>query len=120
MSECFDEHGRPTLVKVGAVDYTVLWVDVQQARAIRTCAQQDPWYQTIQLLDVVPPTGLAVDFVHELFHALRYQSPVAGNEDEITEEQAAQLCAVGLTAFWRDNPRTFAWWRGLVGLDDAP
>jgi hypothetical protein len=115
MVEQFDDAGRPVRVKVGPVDYTVLWVDIATWRAMGTPGQQDPICQTIRLLADHPAGGIAVDFVHELMHAFRYQSPICGVGD-INEEMACQLAATNLTAFWRDNPLTFAWWASLLAL----
>lgn len=71
----------------------------------------------IRIYADMPPTRLAACFLHELIHALHAASPLANRHTDIEEEQMADLCSLGLVAFWRDNPSIFSWWSGLIKGD---
>ena len=108
--ESMDGEKRPTLVKVGPYDYKVIWTDLQREQ---DCVGLHSALQLEITLDCkLPKTLLAVTFLHEVCHALYAMTHDQG--ESITHEEQADLYANGLTAFWRDNPRTFEWWRGLL------
>ena len=115
-SERIDEQGRPVRVKVGAVDYTVQWHGLEWHRQTGAMGQQDMILLTIDLYEALAPHQIAVTFMHEIVHALHLHSLNDGN---LNGEEIAALVSVGLTAFWRDNPLAFYWWRGLLTAGEA-
>jgi hypothetical protein len=107
-TEKFDETGKPVLVKVGAVDYTVEWYDEYQFRARNAFGQGDHLYAKLGACNFLKPQAMAVAFLHEVTHALHFGSS-ASQDKELDVEHIAELVSNGLAAFWRDNPGTMQW-----------
>lgn len=111
MTEQFDEQGRPVLVKVIAHDYVISWKDDGWRYKEEHRGQCDGNTQEIIIVEQLPPSQIAETFLHEIMHALSF---VLRPADELSIEQCAVFFGPLLVAFWRDNPRTFAWWSALI------
>lgn len=114
MTEQFDAQGRPVRVKVGPVDYTVSWHPREWMDVYGRRGHCNDAYQALALCEDIGSSRLATTFLHEICHAVNNES--ACSFEDMNDEAAARVYSSGLTAFWRDNPLTFAWWAGLLGF----
>jgi hypothetical protein len=104
---------RPEKVRVGAVDFDVLWCDNAWFRSANACAQFDAMEQTIRVYENGSPSMLACRFAHEVAHAVIWYNGNDGG-DTVTMEQAADAAGYQLTDFWRSNPDAFAWYAECI------
>lgn len=103
----------PSIIKVGPIDVVCEVMDMRGMRIANKLAQYDPIYQVITINTVTTKQSLAVDFMHELIHAIIHNSAM-GCYTEFKNEDIATSISVGLAMVWRDNPHLVKWWSSLL------
>ena len=99
-------------MRIGAIDFDVIWEDQAWSRAASSCAQFDGEKFTIRVWQEGPERALACRFVHEVIHGLCWQHLVS--KEPHTEEEVCNLASYELADFWRSNPEAFDWWIGAM------
>lgn len=107
---------RPTSVRVGPIEYDIIWFDEAEKRAINyAIGQFDGHLGIIRIADCLKPKQLACVFVHEVLHAIHWwMHSTTDDEQSVSEETSCNAAGYGLTDVWLDNPEVFEWWRGLL------
>ena len=109
----------PPQVKIGPLWYSIrFYANVDEAEDAGSFGQVNMNRQTIRLECGLKRARLAVAFVHEVLHVCNCMyGPKEDRKGRIVEEESVGACAMGLTAFWQDNPGAAAWWADLAQRD---
>ena len=110
--EACDAHGRPTRLRVLALEYDVAWRDMAWFRSAGAMGQHDPILGVITVYEALSPTQTVNTLLHEVTHAIQEQQQL--RHAEADSEQVANMVSMGIAAFLRDNPRTIAWIQELL------
>ena len=104
---------RPTVVKIGHLDYAVKWMNSDWALKTERNGEISYIEEEIRILDGMSPQSTACTFLHEIIHGLTSHYDRTGTEP-IERETVSEWIGAGLVMFWRDNPDAFAWWSSLL------
>ena len=108
----------PTSVRIGPFDYEVRWMDRLEENDMKAFGICNSTEQVIRICSIYKRQRVAVSFLHEILHTLGLVYGVPeDDEKKVKEEDAVAGHALGLTAFWRDNPDVAQWWQDLVWND---
>ena len=102
---------RPVKVKIGPLDYAVLWVDAAWSLDTRLNGQIDYSYQIIRVAEWMPSTQQAITLLHEIVHGIHNNT---NNSDDMNAEEIACMVSRGLVACWRDNPTLMDWLKEAI------
>jgi hypothetical protein len=102
---------RPDKVKVGPLDYKVVWEPVDWEIGQNLFGQCEPDTCRIHISSRCSGYRLACIFAHEVAHALAADD---GCYNKADGEQVANIASYSMVQFWRDNPDVFDWWIGLI------
>jgi uncharacterized protein YjaZ len=102
---------RPETVRVGPVNYSVVWQDNHWSKLTDQAGRCIPRENRIEINGELPTDQVACTFTHEVFHALEWHYK---RWDDVDSEVGACLCGEGMVMFWRDNPEVFKWWQSLI------
>jgi hypothetical protein len=109
--EKVDKIGRPIKVKVAALDYKIIWRTDDWGSTSDCYGLCETVARRITLDATQDDMQAAVTFLHEVLHAIH---SIQLKGQELDAETFANMTSVNLVAFWRDNPKTFAWWNGII------
>lgn len=103
---------KPTKIRIGALDYKIIYEPDDWEPRNRLFGQIEPDYQIIHISDRIEGSRLICVFMHEVAHgfaALReiYDGCKGG-------EEIANLASYDLVMFFKDNPNVFDWYIKLV------
>jgi hypothetical protein len=98
-------------MRIGALDYVVLWEPVDWEIGQRLFGQCVPDSCEIHISERCVGHRLACVFAHEVAHAM---AAWEGCYDKADCEEIAYLASYSMVMFWRDNPEAFDWWISLV------
>jgi hypothetical protein len=108
---------RPTKLKVGPLDYTLIWESVDWEVGAQRFGECSPNICEIRITERCSGYRLACIFAHEVAHAL---ASMDGCYEQADAEEIADVASYSMVAFWRDNPDAFDWWISLVkGVTDG-
>ena len=104
---------RPTSIRIGGYDYSILWVDGNWTSSTCKYGECDFVNCVIRINGTLPNQRIADTFMHELTHAVVDVFGMS-HDKEYSCEWLAEAMGKCLPMLWRDNPDAFAWWNELV------
>lgn len=100
----------PKRIKIGSLWFGVDVEEMGDAEAMGTFGHMNPVNQRIRVRPGLSPQMLAQVFIHEVMHAIYFQSYLFGPEDAPKEETVVRHSTAGLCQIWQDNPEAMRWW----------
>ena len=100
----------PKRIKIGNLWFGVDIHDDGDAESHGTFGHMNPVNQRIRIRRGMAPQLLASVFIHEVIHAIYFNSYLFGPDGGPDEETVVRHTTAGLCQLWQDNPEALRWW----------
>lgn len=119
MTDVKQQHYRtlPKRVKIGNLWFAIDIEDNGDAESKGTFGHMNPVNQRIRVRGGMAPQLLASVLIHEMIHAIYFNSYLFGPDHSPDEETVVRHTTAGLCQLWQDNPEVLRWWSKYNALE---